>query len=490
MERLTKIVATLGPATSDPESIRALVRAGMDVARLNFSHGDHDLHRSLAGWVREAAEAEGRVVAVLQDVQGPKIRVGSFPEGSIGLQNGRDVLLRPGRSVSDQPDTVYIDYLHLLDDVRPGHRVLLADGLIRLEVTEVGSEAVTARVVQGGHLLPGKGVALPDTILQVPALTDKDHRDLVFGREIGVDYVAASFVRSGDDVRAVRELAGDASVIAKIELAAAYENLDDILAASDGAMVARGDLGVELPLEKIPGAQDRILSATNALGLVSITATEMLESMTHAPRPTRAEVTDVATAVAAGTDAVMLSAETAIGEFPIQTVETMARICIEAEARLLESDRRAVRFIGGIGPHVSAVARASVEVAHDLGISTIVAFTETGSTARLLSSYRPHARIIGFTAVPKTLAKMALFRGVHPVPFIRRDSTDLMIAAAEKHLEKSGLCERGETVVMVAGVPPNQEASTNLLKIHQIGERDRFSGRSRREPGDTDGFSR
>ncbi len=491
MERHTKIVATLGPATATPESIRSLIRAGVDVARLNFSHGDHDLHRNLAVWVREAARQEGRVVAVLQDIQGPKLRVGSFPDGAVMLSNDQEVSLFQGRRFSDDPNVVYLDYDYLLDDVHVGEAVLLADGLIRLRVTDRREDRLAAVVVQGGLLRDGKGVAFPETDLRVPAITDKDRADLELGREIGVDYVAASFVRSGADVREIRELAGGTPVIAKIELAAAYANLDDILSESAGIMVARGDLGVQLPLERIPLIQADILHRTNAAGLISITATEMLESMTHSPRPTRAEVTDVATAVLEGTDAVMLSAETAIGEFPEETVLTMSKICVEVERGMVEQ-RNDVAFIGTRESFASAVASAAVEAAANLGIDTIVAFTESGNTAKLLSKYRPHARIIAFTPLDDTLARMALYRGVQPMPFGRRDYTDVMIAAAEKILEKERICMRGEAVVMVAGIPPNQQASTNLLKVHVIGERDRGalskkSGRAMPEVGGTAG---
>jgi pyruvate kinase len=491
MERHTKIVATLGPATATPESIRSLIRAGVDVARLNFSHGDHDFHRNLAVWVREAARQEGRVVAVLQDIQGPKLRVGSFPDGAVMLSNDQEVSLFQGRRFSDDPNVVYLDYDYLLDDVHVGEAVLLADGLIRLRVTDRREDRLAAVVAQGGLLRDGKGVAFPETDLRVPAITDKDRADLELGREIGADYVAASFVRSGADVREIRELAGGTPVIAKIELAAAYANLDDILSESAGIMVARGDLGVQLPLERIPLIQADILHRTNAAGLISITATEMLESMTHSPRPTRAEVTDVATAVLEGTDAVMLSAETAIGEFPEETVLTMSKICVEVERGMVEQ-RNDVAFIGTRESFASAVASAAVEAAANLGIDTIVAFTESGNTAKLLSKYRPHARIIAFTPLDDTLARMALYRGVQPMPFGRRDYTDVMIAAAEKILEKERICVRGEAVVMVAGIPPNQQASTNLLKVHVIGERDRGalskkSGRAMPEVGGTSG---
>jgi pyruvate kinase len=475
MERLTKIVATLGPAVADPDRVRQLIRAGMDVARLNFSHGDYELHRSFARWVREGADAEGRVVAVLQDIQGPKLRVGSFLGGSIHLDNDETIDLVPGRLESTDPGVVYVDYEYLVEDVEVGERIILADGLIRLIVDEVMGDRLRVTVEQGGELKDGKGVAFPETNLRVPAITEKDRRDLEFGRELEVDYVAASFVRTGADIREIRELAGGAPVIAKIELAAAYDNLDDILSESAGAMVARGDLGVQLPLERIPLVQADILERTNAAGLISITATEMLESMTHSPRPTRAEATDVANAVLTGTDAVMLSAETAAGEFPFESVRTMGRICQEVEKAISTRPHIGIQFIGADTEEqlASAIAGAAVETANNLDIDTIVAFTESGNTARLLSKYRPKARIIAFTAVRQTKTRMALYRGVSAHSFGRRDYTDVMLAAAEKFLEKEGICRRGEAVVMVAGIPPNQQASTNLMKIHVIGERDR-----------------
>ncbi len=473
MERLTKIVATLGPATASPEAIRSLIRAGMDVARLNFSHGDHEFHRRLCSWVREAAAEEGKVVAVLQDIQGPKLRVGSFAGGKVVLANDQEVSLLQGRRFSDDPGAVYLDYDYLLDDLNVGEAVLLADGLIRLRITDRREDRLIAKVIQGGVLGDGKGVAFPETDLRVPPITDKDRMDLEFGREIAVDYVAASFVRTASDMRQIRELAGGVPVIAKIELVAAYDNLDDILSESAGVMVARGDLGVQMPLERIPMVQADILRRTNTAGLISITATEMLESMTKSPRPTRAEVTDVANAVLAGTDAVMLSAETAVGEFAEETVRTMGNICVEAEKWIRVEQRHDVAFIGTTESFASAVANAAVEAASNLGIETIVAFTESGNTAKLLSKYRPNGRIIAFTPIEETLARMALYRGVQPMPFGRRDHTDVMIAAAEEILENQHICARGEPVVMVAGIPPNLQASTNLLKVHVIGERDR-----------------
>ncbi len=468
MARHTKIIATLGPAVDSYESIAGLVAAGMDVARLNFSHGGHEQHRRQFEWVHKAAEEHGRIVATLQDIQGPKIRVGSFPDGFIELAQDSTLILRAGRQEAVAGEA-YIDYPLLIDDIAPGQMVLLSDGLIRIQVEQRETDHLIARVIQGGRLSDNKGVAFPETNLTVPIVTDKDRADLAFGRELGVDYVAASFVRSGDDVEEVRSYVRSGTpIIAKVELARAYENLDDILSVAEGVMVARGDLGVELPLQRIPLVQRDILRRTNDAGKISITATEMLESMTHSPRPTRAEVTDVANAVLSGTDAVMLSGETAVGQHPHRVVEAMNLICVEVEANAtfppadLQQDKRSF---------ASATARAAAEVAGNLGLSTIVAFTESGSSARLISKQRPSARVIAFTAQPETLRRMALMWGVTPVPGERRDHTDLMIASAEKYLEKSGICERGDGVVMVAGVPPNKQASTNLMKLHTVGER-------------------
>ncbi|MGQ0849342.1 MAG: pyruvate kinase [Actinomycetota bacterium] len=490
MERYTKIVATMGPAVASGPRVEALIAAGIDVARLNFSHGDHEYHRQFASWIREGARVSGRNVAILQDIQGPKLRVGSFPGGQVELETDQVVRLFTGRKLAQSDDQIFLDYPHLLEDIEPGEEVVLADGLIKLEALSVEADHVAARVVIGGALGDGKGVAFPQTNLRMPAVTEKDEADLTFGRQIGVDWVGASFVRSSADIRQVTALAGDVPVIAKVELAAAYANLDDIMSEAAGVMVARGDLGVQMPLERIPLVQADILHRTNAAGLVSITATEMLESMTHSPRPTRAEVTDVATAVLAGTDAVMLSAETAVGLHPFEAVSAMARICASVESETSETTVQH-QYLTHESAVASAVAQAAVDCAANLGIHTIVAFTESGSTARLLSKYRPAARIVAFTPIEPTRRRMALYRAVTAYPFERREYTDHMIAAAEKLLEKEKICQRGEAVVMVAGIPPNRQASTNLLKVHVIGQRSQGvpSRRSGRYPEPGGGFS-
>lgn len=473
MDRQTKIIATLGPASYSQDRVSDLVGAGMDVARLNFSHGDHAQHALVAEWIRRASEIHQKPIAVLQDIQGPKIRVGGLPNGAAEFRRGQRVELLPGTELAGEGQ-VTIDYPHLLEDIQVGEPVVLSDGLLRFEVLEQRDDRLVARVLLGGLLRSNKGVAFPDTNLRVPAVTEKDKIDLEFGRELGVDYVAASFVRTSADIKQVKELAGtDVPVIAKVELSVAYTNLDDILSVADGVMVARGDLGVELPLERLPFVQQDILERTNAAGRVSITATEMLESMTSSPRPTRAEVTDVATAVQSGTDAVMLSAETAIGDYPVRTIEMMDSICREAEQRVVSSriNHQEVDFLTSHRTFASATAKAAVEAAWNLDLKTIVAFTESGRTALLLSKYRPAARIMAFAAEESIMRRMAMYWGVQASVLTRRDHTDRMIAAAEKFLEKQGICERGDGVVMVAGVPPNQQASTNLMKLHTIGER-------------------
>lgn len=468
MQRHTKVIATLGPSVASPEGVLSLVEAGMDVARLNFSHGGHDLHRSLYQWVRQAAADTGRTVAIMQDIQGPKLRVGEFPGGAIDLQKDSEVDLLPD-SGSGSPTHIPIGYESLLVDVSPGDRVILADGLVACEVVGRTDSSLKARVVNGGTLTDNKGVAFPDSSLSVGNITTKDEADLAFGQELGVDFVAASFVRSGSDVEAVAGLAGDVPIIAKIELAQALDNLDEILKVSFGVMVARGDLGVQLPLDRLPLIQSDIIKRANTAGKVAVTATEMLESMTHNRRPTRAEVTDVANAVTSGTDAVMLSGETAVGDYPAETVRAMARICHTIEEGTL-SGETPVPFVVGENDVASAVAQAATQIAENIGAKTIVAFTESGSTARLISKYRPEQRVVAFTPNTTTRRRMALYWGITPHVFERKEYTDEEMAAAAEILLNEGVVSAGESVVMVGGVPPNIKAATNMVKVHEIGE--------------------
>ena len=468
MRRKTKIIATLGPAVEGADAVAGLIAAGTNVTRLNFSHGSHDSHRSLFGWVREAAERLGVAVAILQDIQGPRIRVGTFPGGAVSLEQGSVVTLVPGKDEGDAA-RICIENLDAAA-LGGGDGVRMSDGFIQLETLNTDGELVTARVVEGGVLHDHKGVAFPGVDVDVPVVTAKDKADLELGAELGVDMVAASFVGDADDVRTVRSyIDDDVPIIAKIESVYGYQNLEDILTEANGAMVARGDLGVELSCEAVPRAQKEILARTNAAARLSMTATEMLESMIHLPRPTRAEVTDVSSAVLDGADAVMLSAETAVGKYPERAVQAMARICLEAEKSPGYGRGPEIAFLEDSSDFASATAQACVDAAANLNLKAIVAFTESGSTARLISKYRPRAAIYAYTPKPSTYRRMALYAGVTPLMFERVNSTDEMIRHAEQHLLAEGHVDVGDGVVMAAGIPPNQSASTNLMKLHSIG---------------------
>lgn len=466
MTRKTKIIATLGPAVASKERIADLVGAGMDVARLNFSHGTIDDHRQNLEWVHAASEKHGRAVTVLQDIQGPKVRVGTFPSGAIMLEPGEQVALEPGEEEA-APGEIFIKYLDRVVNIAPGDVIVLQDGRIHLEISSVAT-GIKATIIRGGELRDRQGAAFPGLNVDLPAITDKDREDIRAGVDMGVDTVAASFVSDGADVRGVRRLAGDVPVIAKLERTVAYNALDEIIREADGVMVARGDLGVEMQFAMLPRIQKDIIARTNAGGKISITATEMLESMKDSHRPTRAEVTDVANAVFDGTDAVMLSAETAIGQYPIRSVEVMDIICSEAEQSPELHHMKEV-FIGHLARFPSAIAKAAVEVSQNLGIPNLACFTESGSTARLLSKYRPEADIIAYTNNEPTFRRMAAYWGVRPRLIGRYETTDELIFAAGQALVDEGVVEVGDHVVMVAGIPPNQGAQTNLVQIHEVG---------------------
>ncbi len=470
MQRKTKIIATLGPATDSRDMIEKLAARGMNVARLNFSHGEHEEHVRRCDLVRQVASDMDVSIAVMQDIQGPKIRVGTFPGGSAILESGSVVRLHPGSGDGD-PENVYIAYLEDVEMSVEG-KIMLADGLIELEATKVSSEGITAKVLGGGELKDHKGASFPGARTQIPIVTAKDEVDLALGAQLGVDLVAASFVNTGRDIRTVRDVVGSTPIIAKIETALGYMNLDGILDEAAGAMVARGDLGVELSLESVPRAQNEIVHRTNAAARISIVATEMLESMISSPRPTRAEVTDVYRSVIDGVDAVMLSAETAVGAFPTRAVRLMANICVEAERSAEYGRSSDISNLSHGAVFASATAEAAVDTADRLGIATIVAFTESGTTARLLAKYRPHAHIFAFTPIIGAYRRMAMYGGVTPMLVDRVESTDEMIATAEGELLRRSLVDQGEGVVMVAGVPPNQLASTNLMKLHVVGSGD------------------
>lgn len=465
--RKAKIVCTLGPSTDSPERIEALVRAGMDVARLNFSHGVHADHERRLRWVREASEKVGRPVAVLLDLQGPKIRTGKMQDGKILLEEGAEVVITT-EEVLGTPERFSTTYQGLVGDVHVGDEILLADGRLKLVVLKkVRKTEIRCRVLQGGELGSNKGINLPGTKVSAPSLTEKDRVDLDFGLAIGVDYVALSFVRSAEDVLEIKRIVGDSvPVIAKIEKPQAVANIDAISEIADGVMVARGDLGVEMPLERVPLIQKMLIDRTNALGKIAIVATEMLESMVSAPRPTRAEVSDVANAILDGADAVMLSAETASGAYPEEAVKTMAAIISDVE--------RSQRY-RELKPHnlarsdsfASAVARACCAAAEQLGLSSIVACTQTGRSARLVSEHRPDARIFGLTPLAESYRRMALYWGVIPVRIPTYETPDEMLQVVSEVLTREGWARKGDAVVISSGVP-NQPMSTNLMTIHRL----------------------
>jgi pyruvate kinase len=428
----------------------------------------HQDHLRRLNQVRSAAERAGRAVAVLQDLQGPKIRVGKLRGGKMTLKPDQRVTITT-HDVIGRPGIIPTVYTGLPADVRKGEAVLLCDGRMRLEVLAVGRFEVKCRVIVGGVLQDNKGINLPESDVSAPSLTEKDIEDVLFGREIGVDYIALSFVRSAEDVHALRKVLGGAHIplIAKIEKPQAVERISEIAAAADGIMVARGDLGVELPLERVPLLQKTCIERTTHEGKICIVATEMLESMVLAPRPTRAEVSDVANAILDGADAVMLSEETATGLHPVEAVRTMSAIIAEVEHSPRFRARPPPPALDRNDSFPTAVARACVAAAEQLGIATIVACTQTGRTARLLSEHRPGARVIAFTQMQDTYRRMALYWGVTPFVIPPYSTTDEMLRSVSQLLVGRKLCRRGEAVVIASGVP-NQPESTNLMTVHRI----------------------
>lgn len=472
MKRRTKIVCTLGPSSSSPERIASLIASGMDVARVNFSHGDHPTHERTIRYVREAAAEADRPVAVLGDLQGPKIRVGELPE-PVDLEAGDSVVFAPeGEHRAGELPTTYGE---LAMDVEVGDVVLLADGLMELIVEDVRDRRVRMRVIHGGTLGSHKGINLPGVRVSIAALLEKDLRDLRFALDHGVDYVGLSFVREVEDVHqlANRIPAGGPLIVVKIEKGLALNNLKPILEASAAAMVARGDLGVELPFEQVPLAQKRMIQLANIYSRPVITATQMLESMIENPRPTRAEASDVANAIIDGTDAVMLSAETATGKFPVEAVKSMVRIAQEIEdSHILESgphyDIPIAPRDDGFTPTERAIAGATVEAVRRLDAPLIVTFTRSGFTARVVSSFRPPVPILAISDSPRTYNQLALVWGVIPVLCDPEPSFEAMLACARRSALERGLARPGDRVVVTAGLPMNVPGTTNFLRVEVV----------------------
>ncbi len=469
--RRTKIVCTIGPVSRSAESIEKLIEAGMDVVRLNFSHETREIHGRVMAEIREVSDRLKRQVAILQDLAGPKIRVGSIENGPITLVSGQPFTLTT-REISGSADRVSITYPDLPGEVRPGDCLLLSDGELELVIEEISGEDIRCRVVVGGPLNSFKGINLPARSIRAPSMTDKDREDLAFGVQQGVDYIALSFVRTAGDVEQARSLIGESGgntpIIAKIEKREALDNIEDILRVVDGLMIARGDLGVETPIEEVPLVQKSLIGMANRAGKPVITATQMLRSMVDSPGPTRAEVTDVANAILDGTDAVMLSEETAVGSHPVKAVEIMSRIA-ESTEESFPFHEWTFKFgrETTIGQQ-EAVAHSACQLAEEIGASAIIACTQSGSTTRLVSKYRPSQPIIAMTPDETTGRQLALTWGSVPLRIKATESLDEMEIEAIHLARESGLVTSGQTVVLIAGYPLHVSGTTNLVKVSTV----------------------
>jgi pyruvate kinase len=468
--RHAKIVCTLGPATDTPERARALVEAGMDVARLNFSHGVHADHGRRYHEVRQAATAAGRNVAVLADLQGPKIRLGTFADGPVEWATGDRVRITV-EDFEGNHDRVSTTYKNLAADVRPGDRLLVDDGNVALIAVDIENGTdVVCDVTEGGIVSNNKGLSLPGVDVSVPAMSDKDAEDLEFALRLGVDFIALSFVRNPEDVKLVHRVMDEVGirvpVIAKLEKPEAVERLEEIALAFDGMMVARGDLGVEMPLEQVPMVQKRAVQICRDNAKPVIVATQMLESMISHSRPTRAEASDVANAVIDGADAVMLSGETSVGKYPVQAVATMSRIIRSVEAS--GADVAGLRHV----PRTSsgAIVKAAKDIGDSLGAVALVAFTQTGDTARRLSRLQPKQRLLVFTPIESVQRQMALLWGAEAHLVWTVQTTDDMVRQVDSALLNRGVCRPNDLVIVVAGTPPSTPGATNTIRVHHIGD--------------------
>ncbi|WP_091617746.1 pyruvate kinase [Amycolatopsis saalfeldensis] len=472
MSRRAKIVCTLGPATSTPEKMQALVDAGMDVARMNFSHGSHSDHKQVYDLVRSAAAQSGRPVGILADLQGPKIRLGTFASGAVEWHTG-DIVRITVEDVAGTHDRVSTTYKGLAKDAKPGDRLLVDDGKVGLVVKGVEGPDVVCEVTEGGPVSNNKGVSLPGMDVSVPAMSEKDIEDLEFALQLGVDFVALSFVRSPADIDLVHQVMdrsgkGRLPVVAKIEKPEAVYNLEAIVLAFDAVMVARGDLGVELPLEQVPLVQKRAIQICRENAKPVIVATQMLESMINNSRPTRAEASDVANAVLDGTDAVMLSGETSVGRYPIETVQTMGRIveAVETDSPVVPPLTHVPRTKRGV------ISYAARDIGERLNAKALVAFTQSGDTVRRLARLHTRLPLLAFTPEECVRSQLSMTWGTNTQIVPRVDSTDQMIQQVDHKMLEMGKYQRGDLVVIVAGSPPGTVGSTNLIHVHRLGEDD------------------
>jgi len=466
--RRTKIVATIGPASSSPEMIRQLIGAGMDVARLNFSHGKYEDHATVIRSLRKISDELNKPVTILQDLQGPKIRVGQLPGGKIEIRPGEIVTLLPIDEYKSETSTIPIDYPYVAEEAKPGMQVLLADGLFELEVTGIIGNGVLCRVVEGGCLTDHKGVNFPNLNLRLPSLTDKDIRDLDFGLSQDVDWVSLSFVRSAEDVITLRNLITEQGfqkpIIAKIEKPQAVDHLEEIVNVVQGIMVARGDLGVEMSPDKVPMLQKRIIELCNRTGKTVITATQMLESMIHEPRPTRAEASDVANAIIDGTDAIMLSGETAMGEYPVKAVEMMVKIALDVETRI-----EFKTYPPAGHSDMIALSRAANQMEDVINPACIVVLTTSGRSAQFIAAERPKSPVFAFTRHLKVYHGLNLLWGIKPILIEdHADTFEEMVVIAEKNLVQRNLAVPGDKIILIGGIPAHEAGGTNFIKVHTI----------------------
>ena len=475
MDRRTKIVCTLGPASSDQETIRNLIEAGMDVARMNFSHGTHEEHRERVERVRRAAQDAGRVVSILQDLQGPKIRVGQMKDGSVMLREGQDLIITTDPIEEGTSERVYIDYESLPQDAKVGGRILIDDGLLELEITGVNGAEIRTTVVEGGPLRSRKGVNLPNIRTSTPSLTEKDLKDLEFGLELDVDLIALSFVRQRSDVEAltrrIDQSGKNIGVIAKIEKPEAVRNIDDILDVVDGIMVARGDLGIEMPMEEVPSTQKNLISRAMSTARPVITATQMLESMVENPRPTRAEASDVANAVLDGSDAVMLSAETAVGDNPVRVVNAMDQIIKKAEAHWQEHRPSLAMTPGRLEQSESvteSVSYTACRLAEQVGAEAVCCLTNSGATARSIARHRPSMPIYAFTDDERVVGQLCMLWGTKAFHIPFQQDTDQGIARVHSVLRNHELVDPGDHVVITVGMPLPARGRTNTVHVSRV----------------------
>jgi len=467
--RKTKIVCTIGPASRIYDVIEKLIKMGMNVARLNFSHGSYKEHLQVIENIRQASLKIGQPIAILQDLGGPKIRIGKIIKEPIFLKEGSSFILT-NRKVPGDEQEVSLTFPFLPQKVKKGDCIFLADGTLELKVKEFTSTNIICRVVRGGKLTSHQGVNIPNISMDIPSLTEKDYQDILFGIKNKVDFIGLSFIRRAEDVLKVRKIlkenkAEEISLIAKIEKKEAVDNLKEIIENSDGVMVARGDLGVEIPLENVPLVQKNIIKKCNFIGKPVITATQMLMSMMSNPRPSRAEVTDVANAILDGTDAIMLSEETAVGNYPLEAVETMNKIALRIEKAIDYEKILSERSISVKPTNADAISHATCQVDLDLKVKAIVIFTFSGSTARMVSRYRPPVPIIAASTQDSTVKKLTLSWGVYPFKTEELADTDDMITRSRKVALETGLVRPGEKIVITAGIPFRVPGSTNLLKV-------------------------